>query len=405
MTRQIQHLAALVALVAACPIAATAQPGSGGGPPPAHVRIAMTTMEPVEQHAVVTGSVRAWRESRIAAREAGRVLVIDVREGDLIEQGGVLATLDDAILRIELDAARAGVRAAEGAVAERLANLSKAERDLDRITSLRATRSASQNEYDDAATEVERARAALDQARAHAERDRAVVQLLESRIDDMTIHAPFTGRVGARLIDAGEWAAQGAPIVRLVATETVDVWLDVPQQHVAAATRAGAVITFESPALGRTFEAPVAGVGPVGDESARTFPVRLTLDSDDEALRPSMNVVARVPVGVEGPSLLVPRDALLRDDAGWFVYTATGPDVESMLAIPARVEQLFTVGSRRVAVRVISGPLFPGAPVVVEGNERILFPSQPLRITNPADLARPDAPADGPGEARRGGGA
>ena len=308
-----------------------------------------------------------------------------------------MARLAAALRRIDPGAAAAARRRAEGVLAERAANHAKAQRDLERITSLRATRSASQNEYDDAVTETERTLALVEQAEADVRSREAAVRLLETRIGDMTITAPFAGRVAERAIESGEWASQGAPVALLIATDTVDVWIDVPQQHLQAATHDGASVTFEVPALGRSFEAPVSGVVPIADPSARTFPVRITIDSEDEALRPGMNVVARIPVGTSAPTLVVPRDAMLRDDAGWFVYTATGERNDSLVAVPARVEQLFSVSRTQVAVRVISGPLFPGAPVVVEGNERILFPGQPLRITNPDALAPAEtgAPARG----------
>lgn len=360
---------------------ASAQPS--GGPPAATVRVAHAAIEQAEQRSIVTGSVRAWRESRLAAREPGRVLTMDVREGDFVEAGQTIATLDDTILRIELDAAQAALRGARAALAERSASLEKSERDLARLTSLLASRSASQNEYDDGLTVAERTRALRDQAEADVENATANVARLVSRLYDMRIVAPFNGRVAARLIEIGEWAAVGAPIARLIATDRVDVWLDVPQYFIESAAAPGATVTFDVPALGESFEAPVAGVLPIADDAARTFPVRATFERDDERLRPGMNVIGYVRTGDAAPTLIVPRDAMLRDDAGWFVYTATGDAADALAAIPARVEQLFGVGAERVAVRVITGPLFPGALVVVEGNERILFPGQPLRLANP----------------------
>ncbi len=364
----------------------SAQPGGSGGPPKATVRVAPVQMRPVERRADATGRLRALREAQVATRESGRVREVNVRQGDLVQPGDVLVVLDDALLSPESAAARAEAARSRALLAEREADLQKAERDFSRITDLSARGSASEFEILDAQTQVDRAKARRDQARAESDASHARSDLLDRRLEDLIVRAPFAGQVVERAVDEGEWADRGGAVARVLDLDRLEAWIDVPERHLPSITPGSTVLAISVPATGSTIDAPADAILSAGDAATRTFPVRATLENQQGALRPGMTITASVPTGELAPSLLVPADALLRDDAGWFVYTATGSDPDNRAAVPARVERLFSVGAL-TAVRTISGPLFPGAIVVIEGNERILFPGQPLTVANPDVLS------------------
>jgi membrane fusion protein (multidrug efflux system) len=126
-------------------------------------------------------------------------------------------------------------------------------------------------------------------------------------------------------------------------------------------------------AAGLEVESSLTGLVPDVDELSRLAPVWVRMDNRDGTIKPGMSVVGLVPTGRMAMRLTVHKDAILRDDAGEFVYFNAGGR-----AAPARIERLFAVGDR-VAIR--DGALPPGAELVVEGNER-LFPGQPLNVTN-----------------------
>lgn len=352
-----------------------------GGPPSAAVRVGVIEMRPVDLRATVTGEARATQRSRVASREPGRVHSVLVREGDRVKRGDVLVTLDDDLLRIDLDDARATLEAAEAMLAESASLLEQRERDLTRLEELFRRQSATENEVSDARSVRDAQRARVAQRRAEVSGATAQVARLGERMADMTVRAPFNGRVTSKLVDEGEWAGVGSPLIEIVTTDTVDFFLDVPQRYINAVESAEQSFRVRVDAAGVEVEATKASIVPVADQAARSFPVRVEAPNERGMVHPGMTVTASIPTGVFGPAMLAPADALLRDDAGWFVYTAT-PTEQGRIALPARVEQLFRTG-QWVAIRVISGPAFPGAAVVVEGNERILFPGQPLMIVNP----------------------
>ncbi len=359
-----------------------------GGPPPANVVTDGVRQETIEQQRGVTGEVRTRRRSRLAAEEVGLVVQLDPEAGDEVEQGAVIARLDDTLARLEKDRAEARVDLYNATIDQRKAELSRAMRDLERIERLDAGGSASVSEIDEVRTRVAANKALLAQAEADAAVARAELALAEKRLDDMTIRAPFAGRIVRRETELGQWLAPGDPVVELVAVRDVEAWVDVPERVVGRLReleKAGPLdIEVRVNAIGGVVPGRVVGIVPEGDPLSRMFPVRIAVANDDEALKPGMSVIAMVPTSERAPTVTVHKDAVLRDDAGEYLYFDAGG-----MAMVARIERLFAFGDR-VAIR--PGRLQPGMRVVVKGNER-LFPTQPLNIIGTLDDAPPQSAA------------
>jgi len=234
-------------------------------------------------------------------------------------------------------------------------------------------------------TELEDARitqaAALARA-ARAEADVAATAAVRARvvqrIGDAEVRAPFAGSVVAKLTEVGEWIDVGEAVVEIVQLDPIDAWLEVPEGDVDDLDRVPTVMIDVEP-VGRTVSGSDVAIVARANELARTFPVRVRVPNTDGVLKPGMSVSAQIPTGENESVTTVHKDALLRDDAGTFVFF----DAEGV-AMPARVERLWGSGDR-VVIR--SAMLRAGMRVVTEGNER-MFPGQPL-----IDI---DAPAPGP---------
>lgn len=373
-------LAAAIAAILAAPPALRAQPS---GPPAARVVVDAVREEVLEARREVRGELRATQRSLIASEEPGRVVELSVEEGDRVEKGQAIARLDDTLLRLDADRAASEVDRREAVLRERAAQLQKAERDIARVEQLTRESSASQNELEDRRTLLEEARARLAQADAELAAARTEAARLYERLADMVVEAPFAGRVVTKRTEVGQWVAEGAAVAELAALDDVDAWLSVPQTYIAAVSRDGLKLQLRIEATGETVEAPVAAVVPVAGDASRAFPVRVRLPNGDGRYKPGMSVVGFVPTGSREPALTVHKDAVLRDDAGLYVYFNAGGT-----AMVSRVEQLFAAGER-IAVR--APQLRAGVQVVVEGNER-LFPGQPLTIQPAPGRAAPATP-------------
>jgi membrane fusion protein (multidrug efflux system) len=370
-----------------------------GGPPPAKVTLDAARTEMVDLRRDVIGHVRAVSRSRVAAEEQGRVVELAVDRGDAVEAGDVLVRLDATLLALDLERAASEIEAAEATVAERRAALDRFERDLGRLEGLAARDGATESEMDEARTDALTAQARLRQAEASLITAQIQKRRLEARMADMTVRAPFPGRVVDKRTEVGEWIGEGDIVIDLVRIDAVDIVLDVPERFIGAiqaiAEEEGAAeryggISIRVGATGEQIVAEDVVVIAEGDELARSFPVRVRVENPGGRMKPGMSVTASVPTGARGEMLTISKDAIMRNDAGPFVFIDDGG-----VAGTRPIDILFALGDR-VAIR--SGGVRPGTMLVVEGNER-MFPTQPLMVLN----GDKGGEAGGPSNANAGG--
>ncbi|MHC4422115.1 MAG: efflux RND transporter periplasmic adaptor subunit, partial [Planctomycetota bacterium] len=204
MTHVHEHSAGMcaAALIAATLLASPCL--AQGGPPPAAVTVDPVRLEPVREHRRVTGELRALRRSKVATEEPGLVTEFPVREGRQVAAGDVLARLDSRRLSLELDALKADARAVESLIEERTANKVWRERELELYRQSLERGAANMKEVLDAESEASMARARVTWAERQREVLKARAELLQERLADMTIVAPFDGVVVIRHVELGE---------------------------------------------------------------------------------------------------------------------------------------------------------------------------------------------------------
>jgi HlyD family secretion protein len=178
----------------------------------------------------------------VAAKYAGRIAMITVDEGDPVEKGQVIATIDPAERLAELTAAKAAVRQAEAGIGRaqaeveiRAAELDLAEVELKRAVELERGRNVSAAEVDRRRAQRDVARAMLGAARAavgDAEAARQVaaarVAQIEAVIADLTLTAPVAGRIEYRLVQPGEIVASGGRVATILDLSDAVMTIFVP---------------------------------------------------------------------------------------------------------------------------------------------------------------------------------
>ncbi len=347
---------ALLCLVVAHPVAAQQAGAKPAGPPPALVVTAPVEEGMVKPEVSLVGSVQARAESLVAAEVGGIARQVEARRGRAMKQGEVLAVLRDAELEEELESARAEVRLAGAEQQKALADLARAE-------DLVKKQVAPQEQLDAARRDAQ----VWEQRLAKAASE---VRLLEDRFARQTVRAPFDGVVVEEHTEVGEWVPKGGPVARLADHATVLVRVPVPEQYVVEIAVGQAVPVRIDALGGREFRGTVHAIIPVGDPQARTFPVEVEVKNPQGQIRPGMTGRVALRLGEPRPERLVPKDALVPRGPRTLVYA-----VVDGAAVEVAVEVVGYKGDR-AAVR---GPLPPGAPVIVRGNERVR-PGQPVQV-------------------------
>jgi RND family efflux transporter MFP subunit len=347
--------------------------------PPTPVHVDAVRTERLGERRLVTGELRALRRAKVASEEQGLIIDLPVRQGQRVKAGDVLARLEDAKLHIELRQIEADAQAAQALLIERQADLEWRRRDIESYRNLAQGGASNPKELSDAEMAERIAVARIMVAERGVALARARADMLTTRLADMTIAAPFDGIVVAKLAEQGEWVVEGGAVVELVSSGSLEAWLDVPQKYAGAvfgAAGQAAAVQIEVEATGASLQSTHLRSVPVVESSARTFMLVASLDDQGGSLAPGMSVTAWVPTGETGDRLTVPRNAVMRNDTGAYVYVvrALTPDAPPA-AMPARVQVQFAHDDR-VAVR--STEIAAGDHVVVEGNER-LFPMMPVQ--------------------------
>ncbi|MFG0260494.1 MAG: efflux RND transporter periplasmic adaptor subunit [Phycisphaerales bacterium JB041] len=365
--------------------AAAALSAIAQGPPPSPVRVAEVVVEPIGERRMVTGELRSLRVAEVASQEEGVVVEMAVDVGMRVEAGQLLARIDGDRLELDRQRTRAERSAAESAVAEERAAVVRWQSELDSLknaTALGASNAREQREVD---YELSQAQARF----ARAELDLAVfdarLDLVERRLRDMDIVAPFAGTVTRKLTEDGEWLAAGDSVCELLQTDVLRVVLDVPQRYLpslAALSRSGegdgrlrgGDLVVEPDALSSAIDITEVRIVPQVDARARTFTLVGHAQNTDGTLAAGQSVIGWVPTGAVAEHTIVPTDAVLRNEMGTIVYVSRAQEGGAAQAIPMNVSVLFELPGRVV---VAGSGLRAGDHVVVEGKER-LYPTAPI---------------------------
>jgi len=303
-----------------------------GGTSVTTVEVAIARAAPTGGAATVlnaSGYVEPRRKATVSSKITGKVIEVLVDEGMVVEEGQVLAQLDDSDARRRYEAIRAERDVARAAIEELEVNLADSERTLRRTLELREKGVASVQDFDSATAGVDALRAKLQVARSSLDAAEAQLAVSAQDLENYTIRAPFAGIAVSKDAQPGEMVSPvsaGGGFTRtgistIVDMESLEIEVDVNESHIAKVTPgqpADAVLDaypdWHIPATVRT-------VIPTADRQKATVKVRLTFDELDPRILPDMGVkVAFRETTPEEPTTnvaqsLVPRTAL-QDDGG-----------------------------------------------------------------------------------------
>jgi RND family efflux transporter MFP subunit len=291
--------------------------------------------------------VRAARRASLGFGVGGRLAARPVSLGDRVEAGQLLARLDDRQLGHAVRAAGAGRDDAS-------ARLAQLERDRDRALRLVAARAAGAEELEKIEATLSSARAAVSGSAARLGEARRVQA--EARIE-----APFAGTVSEVLLEPGELASPGQPVVILSGSGGLEVEIEVPES-LRTALREGQAAAIELPLAGLEARGVIRHLATAAPRPGRLFPVVVALDATD-AVVPGLTAEVILTTRTEA-ALSVPIGAIL-DPAGGgpFVFVVEGDRVEAVA-----VEVIRVAGGKAQ----VSGPLGPGDRVAVAGHANLI---------------------------------
>jgi membrane fusion protein, multidrug efflux system len=329
-------------------------------PPPAQISAVVVKNQSVPHFAPGIGSITAVHQVTVNPEVGGRVTKIFFEPGQTVKAGDPLVQLNDAPDRGDLANYQAQAKLAE-------INLARSKLLIKRQFTPQET---------------------VDQNQSQLEQMDALIQKTNAVIAQKLIRAPFSGQLGIRQIDLGQYLNPGAPIVTLTDLSMLYVNFTLPSQ-IRSQISVGQRVNVTSDAfLGRSFAAKITTIEPQLSPDTRTIQVQATMPNPDDALSPGMFVNAAVILPAQPDMIVVPETAVEYTLYGDSVYVIRqdGKDAKGNPILKAVRTPVKTGARWDDKVAILSG-LKPGEKIVAAGQ---------IKVQNGAQVAITGSPPPQP---------
>lgn len=365
-----RHVAIALLLPALCwATGCGASPDAASSSPPIRVTVSEVTTRKTIDYDVFTGRTEASEIVEVRPRVFGYLKGIEFEDGDHVEEGQKLFLIEpdtyEAIHHQSL--ARQNLLQARSELAE--ANLARRQQ-------LYESGAANLEEYQEAQAASAEAKAAMEAAEADSNRTAVDLRYTE-------IHAPISGRIDRAMVTRGNLVqggeATGTLLTRIVNEQPMFVYFDVDERSLLRYLRLREKSTREAPGnlrgLGLICEVQLADetdfphqgvldfVANQVDPTTGTARIRGRFANEDRALVSGLFVRIRIPTSAPYEALLIPEQALSRDQSSYFVYVV---DQQGQVA-----RRVLTLGEQRGNLRIVTSGLEPGEQVIVRGMQRV----------------------------------
>ena len=320
--------------------AAMGAAGAAFDPPPETVTAQAATEETWENVLTANGSVAPVQGVMVGAEVPGKVVSINFESGTNVAVGDLLVQLD-------VSTENAQLRAAES-----VADLAKI--NLGRARELREKGTNASSDLDTAEAQAKQAAAAADNLRAV--------------IAKKSIRAPFTGRLGIRLVQLGQILRDGESVVTLQTVDPIYTNFALPQQFLASLKVGENVRLTTDASPGETFAGKITAIAPEIDAVTRNIRIQATFANPAAKLRSGMFGSVAVLLPSTGSSLVIPSTAILHAPYGDSVFVITeGKNAKTGAAEKTIRQQFIRVGTVRGDFVTVVAGLKPGEWVVTTG--------------------------------------
>ena len=308
------------------------------------VEAARVVAAPLSEQVTAIGTILSDEAIVVSSEIPGRLQEIHFQEGQPVEKGVPLFTLDDSVYRAQL--------------ADAEAKLKLAEQTHKRTSTLFSNKYATAQSADESASNLAVGTAAVELARVQLEKAHIV--------------APFSGIVGLRRVSIGEYITAGQALVNLEAINPVKADFRVPERFLPA-IRVGQTIRIRVDAFPEeSFEGKVYAIDPRLDVAGRSLVVRATVPNKDQRLRPGLFARITVLLQLKEDALSVPEQAIVPQGDSQYVFKIVDGKVQLTKVV---------TGTRREGMVEIVEGLSAGDQVVTAGQLKIRD-GTPVSIAN-----------------------
>ncbi|MCP2069430.1 efflux RND transporter periplasmic adaptor subunit [Pseudomonas laurylsulfatiphila] len=329
--------------------------------PATSVAVVTATERPWQARLPTVGTLKALQGVDLSLETDGTVIDLQFESGQKVKAGQPLLRLDSAVESALLETA--------------LADLGLAQLDYGRGSQLVGSQAISKGEF--------------DRLSAVLKKSRATVNQLKAALGKKSIVAPFSGTIGIRHVDVGDYLASGTMIATLQDLSSLYVDFFVPEQSVPKIALGQSVQVIVAAYPNQEYPGTISAINPKVENSTRNVQVRATLANPDGKLMPGMFANLQVLLPDPQPRIVVPESAITYTLYGNSVYVAVPKKAEDGSLVKDDKGQPVLIAERRF---VETGERRDGQVMITKGvqsGEKVVTAGQ-LKLDNGSRIAISD---------------
>lgn len=309
------------------------------------VQVVPAVKQEVVYVAETTGTLVAEADADVSAEVESTVKKILFKEGDKVEEGQLLVVLDEERYSLRVEENGAKVKRAE-------ADLELAEKTLKRKSQLYDEGVIPLQEYDDALATTNLAKASLETVQAS-------LALAQRDLKDTSIFAPFSGHIGAKYVEGGEYVKEGDKLFNVVKIDPIRVEFYVPEKYLPL-VEIGKTLNITVEAYPKEeFLGEIYFVNPKIKTETRRFQCQARIKNPDGRLKPGFFATAMIVLSKNPDAVVIPQEAILSEEGISYCFTVEAGQAKRIKVTPG-------VKLKEGMVEVVNG-IVEGTPIVVRG--------------------------------------
>ncbi len=280
------------------------------------VETSVVKAQTVESYVDATGNLTAKYSAEVRSEVSGKVREVYVKDWVKVRKGELLARIDSDEIAATAARAKAAAENARAAYLEAQTYLNRADRELARMQNLKQAGLATQQQLDDANTDMAAARARVASAQAQIAAAQEDYRQASIRLAKAEITAPISGTIATRNANVGDMAGgdNSSALFSIIDESIYDLNVSIPTVDIAG-VGVGSRVEFTVDAFPeKVIEGKVAHVNPQVDAADRSVKVNIEVRNDENILKSGFFVKAKIFTGEKRNVFLLPQSAILGND-------------------------------------------------------------------------------------------
>jgi multidrug efflux pump subunit AcrA (membrane-fusion protein) len=292
-------------------------------------------------------TLEAYQQGIVSSKTSAKVVSVSVENGQYVNAGDTIATLDDqdiqnsiksaqAQLQIceqQLNASQQQLNSSQVAMEKLKINVDDAQRNYDRqktlfdrkaisqtdLESYEKTLNTAQADYNSGNASIETAKANIETAKANIEAQKVNIEKYQSDLGNAVIKAPISGVISDKSLNIGQVASQGSTLAKINDISSVNATIQVPQEKINT-IKIGQAATVKVDGNDTEYSGIVQNIDLSADTSARVFNCKIKIDNSDKTLYPGVFAKVELISGEKVEMITVPINALVGSEGNYSVF-------------------------------------------------------------------------------------